>query len=67
LRPRAGRFEVSVDIAHGRTTVLGYTVWMPKIDWANAVPIASPTTQETVISTPALPGSSPGWRPPVAR
>jgi RHS repeat-associated protein len=29
---------------------------MPKIDWANAVPIPSPTTQETVISTPALPG-----------
>ncbi|MEX2147141.1 MAG: kelch repeat-containing protein [Candidatus Rokuibacteriota bacterium] len=57
-RPGAayGEFEVAVDVAQGRTSALGYTVWMPKIDWAHAVPIASPTTQETVISTPAMPG-----------
>ena len=51
-----GVFEVSVDIAAGQTTPLGYAIWMPKIDWANAVPIPSPTTTETVISTPRLPG-----------
>lgn len=51
-----GLFEVSVDLAAGVTTPLSYAIWMPKIDWANAVRIPSPTTQETVISTPRLPG-----------
>ena len=51
-----GVFEVSVDIAADQTTPLGYAIWMPKIDWANAVRIPSPTTTETVISTPRLPG-----------
>jgi RHS repeat-associated protein len=51
-----GVFEVSFDIAAGQTTPLGYAIWMPKIDWANAVRIPSPTTTETVISTPRLPG-----------
>ncbi len=51
-----GEFEVAVEVVAGRTKVLGYTLWMPKIDWANAVPIPSPTTQETVISTPHMPG-----------
>jgi YD repeat-containing protein len=51
-----GLFEVSVDVAAGGTTPLSYAIWMPKIDWANAVRIPSPTTTETVISTPRLPG-----------
>ena len=51
-----GRFEVGVEAHAGRTSALGYTVWMPKLDTAHAVHVASPTTAETVITTPKLPG-----------
>jgi RHS repeat-associated protein len=57
-RPRVqyGVFEVGVDVAEGITKVLPYTVWMPKIDTAHAVTIPSPTTFETVVTTPRIPG-----------
>ncbi|HET9194704.1 MAG TPA: RHS repeat-associated core domain-containing protein [Vicinamibacterales bacterium] len=51
-----GTFEAAVHVTAGRTTVLPYTIWMPRIDTANAVKIASPTTAETVITTPKIPG-----------
>jgi RHS repeat-associated protein len=51
-----GVFEVGVDIAAGRTTALPYTSWMPKIDTQHAITIASPTTDETVLGNPAIPG-----------
>ena len=30
---------MAVEVLPGRTKVLGYTLWMPRIDWANAAPI----------------------------
>ena len=51
-----GIFEVGVDLVAGNTTALNYTIWMTALDAAHAVTIPSPTTQETVVSTPLLPG-----------
>jgi YD repeat-containing protein len=51
-----GVFEVAVQIVGRRTAALPYTIWMPEIDTANAVRLASPTVTETVITTPKIPG-----------
>lgn len=51
-----GRYEDGVDIIAGRTNVLPYTIWMTPLDMAHAVTIPSPTTKETVITNPSLPG-----------
>jgi RHS repeat-associated protein len=51
-----GLFEVGYPVTAGRTVVLPFTIWMPRIDTAHAVTIASPTTAETVITTPRIPG-----------
>jgi RHS repeat-associated protein len=51
-----GIFEVAAQIVGRKTARLPYTIWMPTIDTANAVRIASPTVKETVITTPHIPG-----------
>jgi hypothetical protein len=51
-----GIFEVAVQIVAKETAPLPYTIWMPTIDTANAARIPSPTTSETVITTPRIPG-----------
>jgi YD repeat-containing protein len=51
-----GVFKVGVDLLAGRTNTLGYTVWMPQLDTANAVSVASPTTNHVVITNPSIPG-----------
>jgi RHS repeat-associated protein len=51
-----GIYEVGVDLTAGATTVLKYTIWMTRLDLAHAVTIPSPTTAETIVSTPLLPG-----------
>ncbi len=51
-----GLFEVGVDLIDGRTTALPYTIWLPKIDLEHAVTVASPTTRETVVTTPLIAG-----------
>jgi RHS repeat-associated protein len=51
-----GLFEVGYPVTAGRTVVLPFTIWMPRIDTAHSVTIASPTTAETVITTPRIPG-----------
>jgi RHS repeat-associated protein len=51
-----GVFEDGVDVVAGQTTVLPYTIWMPALDTAHAVTIPSPTTNEMVVTNPALPG-----------
>src|SRR5262249_2791541 len=50
-----GTFEYGLDLVAGRTAVLPFTIWMPLIDTAHQVTIASPTTSETVITTPDIP------------
>jgi RHS repeat-associated protein len=51
-----GLFEAGVNMEVGKTNVLSYTIWMPKIDTAHTVTIPSPTTAEVVITTPRIPG-----------
>jgi RHS repeat-associated protein len=51
-----GYFEVRVDVIAGKTNVLPFAIWMTKLDQAHAVSFPSPTTRETVISTPEIPG-----------
>jgi RHS repeat-associated protein len=52
-----GLYEVGVDLAKAKTTVLNYTIWMTKLDVVDAVNIPSPTVAaDTVITSPRLPG-----------
>lgn len=55
-RASYGVFEVGIDVIAGKTNVLPYTIWMPKLDLAHAVTIPSPTPGEVVITTPLIPG-----------
>jgi RHS repeat-associated protein len=51
-----GVYETGVDVLAAKTNVLNYTIWMTRLDMANAVNIASPTKSEIVISSPYMPG-----------
>jgi RHS repeat-associated protein len=51
-----GTYEVGVDVRARITNVLPYIIWMTPLDTAHAVKISSPTTTETVITNPRLPG-----------
>lgn len=51
-----GTFEAAVGVTSGKTTTLSFTIWMPQIDTAHQFTITSPTTSETVITTPYIPG-----------
>lgn len=51
-----GVFDIGVTVAQGKVLVLPYTVFLPKLDQANTVSIASPTTREVVLTTAAIPG-----------
>ncbi|HEY2499110.1 MAG TPA: RHS repeat-associated core domain-containing protein [Candidatus Angelobacter sp.] len=51
-----GRYEVGVTVLASKTNVLNYTIWMTQLDMAHAVNIPSPTSTETVITNPTLPG-----------
>ncbi|GAA0809714.1 RHS repeat-associated core domain-containing protein [Spirilliplanes yamanashiensis] len=51
-----GVYTVRADVRRGRTTVLPYTIWMQALDTQHTVKLASPTTAETVLTTPKIPG-----------
>ena len=51
-----GVFEYGLDITEGQTTVLPFTIWLPKIDVANTTTVPSPANSEVVITTPKIPG-----------
>ena len=53
---RFGIFQVSVHTIAGRTVPLGYPIWLTKLDEAHATTIPSPTTRQTVLTTPEIPG-----------
>jgi RHS repeat-associated protein len=53
---RYGFFEYGFTVDGGTTNVLPFTIWMPKLDVAHQVTIASPTTGEVVVKTPYIPG-----------
>ncbi|MBA3241725.1 MAG: Ig-like domain-containing protein [Acidobacteria bacterium] len=49
-------FKIGVDVETGQTSVLPFTIWMPRVDTKNAVEISSPTRNEVAITTPYIPG-----------
>jgi hypothetical protein len=51
-----GFFEFGLTFTAGKTNVLPFIIWMPKLDMARAVTIPSPTREEVVVSTPRIPG-----------
>jgi len=51
-----GRFEWGAEIKAGVTNRLGFKIWMPVLDTAHEVRIPSPTTRETIVTTPEIPG-----------
>jgi RHS repeat-associated protein len=51
-----GVFEAGVEIEASKTTALRFTIWMPKLDTIHEIRIPSPTTAETVVTTPLIPG-----------
>ena len=53
-----GRFQYLFNVAAGKTNLLPFTIWMPKLDLKHAVHISSPTQHDTVISNPTMPGLS---------
>ena len=50
-----GLFRAGVNITAGKTNTLDYTIWMPKLDMANAVMISSPTATAVSITTKRIP------------
>jgi RHS repeat-associated protein len=51
-----GVFHAAVKVRAGRSTDLGYTMWMPKLDTSHTVRLASPTRRRVVVRSPLLPG-----------
>jgi hypothetical protein len=51
-----GVFKIRVYVTAGKTSVMPYTIWMPKLDMANASTVPSPTTADVAITTPRIPG-----------
>lgn len=53
---RYGFFEYGMNVISGRTNILPFTSWLPKLDLTHVVTIPSPTTTEVVVTTPYIPG-----------
>lgn len=51
-----GIYRVGIDLKAGKTNSLSYVVWMTPLDTQHVVKIESPTTSDTVITNPNLPG-----------
>jgi uncharacterized protein DUF6531/Big-like domain-containing protein/galactose oxidase-like protein len=51
-----GFYEARIGVYADKTNVLPFTIWSPLIDIAHAVTIPSPTTSETVITSPLIQG-----------
>jgi len=51
-----GVYEAGIEVVGGQTSALPFTIWLPRIDEAHRIRIPSPTVQETVVTTPLIPG-----------
>ncbi len=51
-----GRYEYRAVLEAGKTNALPFVVWMTKLDTADAATIPSPTTAETDVVNPRIPG-----------
>jgi hypothetical protein len=50
-----GYYQARVNATPGRTTVLPYKSWLPRIDHSHDVTITSPTRSEVVVRNPTMP------------
>ncbi|MFC6092409.1 RHS repeat-associated core domain-containing protein [Saccharothrix lopnurensis] len=53
---RYGTFRIRAKVRPDVTTPLDAPVWLPRLDMRNTVRIGAPTTRETVLTTPDVPG-----------
>jgi RHS repeat-associated protein len=53
---RYGRYEFGDEIKAAITNKLDFKIWMSLLDVAHEITIPSPTTKETILTTPAMPG-----------
>lgn len=51
-----GLFQEAVDLQSGKTTVLPWNTWLPRLDLKHAVHFPSPTRKKVVITNPSMPG-----------
>ncbi|WP_225642589.1 RHS repeat-associated core domain-containing protein [Streptomyces werraensis] len=51
-----GRYDIHVEVKAGKTTGLGFPVWMSPLDMAHTVRFTAPAAQEVVLRTPRIPG-----------
>jgi RHS repeat-associated protein len=51
-----GFYLAQVKIEDKKTNVLGYTIWLSRLDPAGKALVPSPTVKETVLTTPRIPG-----------
>lgn len=53
---RYGYYAARIELKPRETTIVPYVIWMPRLDPEGTVHIASPTTSETTITSPRIPG-----------
>ena len=51
-----GRFDIHVSLRPGRTTELGFPVWMTPLDTKHVVKFDAPAKTEVVLKSPSIPG-----------
>ncbi len=51
-----GTYEIGVDLAAEKTTVLDYTIWLTPLDRAGDLRVDSPVKREVSLKTPRVPG-----------
>ncbi|MDT5268357.1 MAG: hypothetical protein QOH49_543 [Acidobacteriota bacterium] len=51
-----GLFKIGVDVEPGKTNVLPFTSWMPRLDTVHATNLSVPTSAEVAVTTPFIPG-----------
>ncbi len=51
-----GTYEIGVDLAAEKTTVLDYTIWLTPLDEAGDLVVGSPTRHEVSLKTSRVPG-----------
>lgn len=55
-RRQYGRFEYGMAVVQGKVNALPFVIWMTPLDTAHTLTIPSPTTTETDVRNPAIPG-----------
>ncbi|WP_147135857.1 RHS repeat-associated core domain-containing protein [Stackebrandtia albiflava] len=51
-----GVFDIGVDVSRGETRRMNHPVYLPELDTETTVTVESPTTEDVVLTTPAIPG-----------